>query len=673
VKRLGLLLLVGCAQPRTELMIGVVTDLKAPDALDSAQLIVTRTKDGFVEQQVDWSISGIRDIPNNLPGSYGIYSDGEETQLQIELNGFKGNNLVVSRKAVLNLVSDKTLFFRMGLTAGCVAKDDCTPNQTCVEGVCQDVHVNPLQLPDYTTDLVTEVTCTSGASYIDTSTGAPMPQSDDADMCPANLCVEGTCLKPPPPPDPTPRTVTGTQFLTRVLPNATTTTPVDLTALNPQVLLEDGTIIPGTGTPDGTFTIPDVPGGTYMLQVGTNYYVTDADYIDLSSAVSGREDVAVPTTPASITLNLTNLDSWQDLDYLEAYSAGADVWYFGLNQEGTPITAGATALTNYTFDNTVGYTSSVKPPGLVDGGKGDHFIVVQLVQHMVGTVLYQAAEKVFTAPSFTQTDGGNTPLTGALVDVPQDHSMTLDIAETKFEAAIGWDGASGTLLNPQAVPIPGTPPATSVNVLANVGGNAYGQIAATADYLFVNVPAGADIQGLPVTFGTPTYPGERWGAMLNAQFVQFVQYQLPGSTPGAGINVGVAANYDLATAPTKIVPRLGPVLSVRIDGEDFFAPSGPIISTPLLTWEPPAVGSAREYTVIVNRLGSDTNNKTTRTRVATFITTQTRLKIPQGVLTPGESYVFQIVASDNPNPNAPNRHTLPDASSFIASAMMAVL
>src|SRR5262249_30891470 len=88
--------------------------------------------------------------------------------------------------------------FRMGLTAGCSTKTDCTGDQTCVEGTCQSIEIDQHQLPEFTEDLVTELTCTSGATYIDTATGAPMRVSEDAGACPRNLCHEGTCLKPPP-------------------------------------------------------------------------------------------------------------------------------------------------------------------------------------------------------------------------------------------------------------------------------------------------------------------------------------------------------------------------------------------------------------------------------------------------------------------------------------------
>lgn len=669
MRRLALLLIVGCAQPRTELMVGVVTDLKAPDVIDNVQLIVTRTSDGFPEVQATWDITGIRDQPFNLPGSYGIYSDGAETQLSFELDGLKGTDVLVTRKAILNLVSEKTLFFRMGLTAGCVAKTDCTPNQSCVEGVCQDVNVDSRQFPDFTDDLVNEVTCVSGAQYIDTSTGAPMPQSDDATMCPANLCVEGTCLKPPPPADPTPRTVTGTQFTTYVMPNSTMTVPDDLSSLDAQVLLTDGTVITGTGHADGTFSIPGVPGGSYMLQVGSNYYVTDANNVDLSRDVVGRPDVIPVTTPPTITLNLTNLAPWQAGDFLETYSAGADTWWFGINQA-VPITNATTSLTNYTFDSTNALSSGTPgTPNLIKGSKGDHFVVSQLIAKQAGTLQYQAAAKFFTAPSFDQTDGGSTPLSGAFVDAPQTASLSAVIPEPQWEAAIGYNGTNGLLLNPSSIASPFQPPGLNIDVVANIGGNQYGNVGATSDFLFVNIPMGADVNPSGLTFGTPTFPGEQWGFMIDARWMDSVQYQLPGTTAPAQVNCGLVADWDLATPPANYAPIVGPVLSAKIDGQDLFTATT-MSTTPTLTWSPPTLGAPREYKITIGHLTVGGTNVTKNTIIANITTTQTTVAIPPGILTSGEAYDLEINADINPNPNAPNRETIPDARSIIASGML---
>jgi hypothetical protein len=200
VKRLGVVaaLALAACQPRTEMMIGVATDVRAPDILDNVELVVTRLSDGMPEIMQQWDITGIPNEPFNLPGSYGIYSaDGTEPKVQIEVVGLKNGKSVVTRHAILSLVSNRTLFVRMGLTAGCINKNDCGPTETCVEGQCRERLIDSRQLPDFVQVLVNELTCDSGTHYIDTATGDPMPFSADAMNCPSSLCSEGTCFKPP--------------------------------------------------------------------------------------------------------------------------------------------------------------------------------------------------------------------------------------------------------------------------------------------------------------------------------------------------------------------------------------------------------------------------------------------------------------------------------------------
>lgn len=188
--------LLAC-QSRTELLIGVATDIKAPTGLDSVQLVVTNASTMVEVQNTSWPITGIPQMPYNLPGSYGIYSDGDGTQLDIELLGQKGGATVVSRHSLVSLVEGETLFYRIGVTAMCVGHAGCGADESCVEGTCQPVHVDSHLLPKFDAMLVTHVSCMSHASYIDTGTGLPMPPTDDASSCPASMCLEGTCLQPP--------------------------------------------------------------------------------------------------------------------------------------------------------------------------------------------------------------------------------------------------------------------------------------------------------------------------------------------------------------------------------------------------------------------------------------------------------------------------------------------
>lgn len=188
-----LVLVVGLAAcgERTQLMIGVATDLRAPDVLDDAQLVISR--EGVPIHQVAWPISGSPSEPENLPGSYGIFSEGQEFLLDVNLTGFKNGEPIVTRRAVLSFIEGRTLFLRMTLVAGCVAKTDCASSESCVEGVCRDREIDSRTLPPFADNLVTELTCNSGTQYIFTDTNELMQPSADAASCPSNLCSEGVC------------------------------------------------------------------------------------------------------------------------------------------------------------------------------------------------------------------------------------------------------------------------------------------------------------------------------------------------------------------------------------------------------------------------------------------------------------------------------------------------
>ena len=182
------LALASCGE-RTQLMFGVATDLRAPDAIDNVRLDVLRADTGQIEVQAQWDITGALNQPFNLPGSFGVYSDGEEFKLSVQLTGLKGDQLVVQRNSIIGLIEGETLFYRLGLTAGCIGRTDCPEGFSCVEGVCRDEVINSDQLPNFTDSLVTELTCSPGVNYLDTGTGDPMPLSATASECPAGLCL----------------------------------------------------------------------------------------------------------------------------------------------------------------------------------------------------------------------------------------------------------------------------------------------------------------------------------------------------------------------------------------------------------------------------------------------------------------------------------------------------
>lgn len=185
-------LLAGC-QPRTELVIGIATDLPAPAMFDGIDLLVTNAETGEVAADLHWDITGERDVPDNLPGSIGIFSETDASQLALELVAKKGDSEVVTRTARITLVEGRTLFYRLGLAASCMTMADCDDGLTCVEGACRETEIDSAVLPEFADNLVEELTCAGGVTYTDTATRQPMAFAADAQTC-NGPCSEGTCL-----------------------------------------------------------------------------------------------------------------------------------------------------------------------------------------------------------------------------------------------------------------------------------------------------------------------------------------------------------------------------------------------------------------------------------------------------------------------------------------------
>jgi hypothetical protein len=192
--------IAGGCQQRTELVIGIVTDLQAPNELDLVELVVDDGTTGVPLLDEQFTISGRVDVPSNLPGSYGLLGDGQNDELTLDLRGFAGSALVVERTSIVSLVADQTLFYRMALASLCDASIpgslmmDCGSGQTCQEGTCVGNQFDAKTFPAFETELVDNLTCDSGTAYIDTDSNAPMTTIGSG--CGSGACHEGTCYKP---------------------------------------------------------------------------------------------------------------------------------------------------------------------------------------------------------------------------------------------------------------------------------------------------------------------------------------------------------------------------------------------------------------------------------------------------------------------------------------------
>jgi hypothetical protein len=186
--------MLSACKARTEIILGVLTDLKAPTTLDEVQLDVAREGVPLLSQQ--WLLPGIPGQPFILPGSYGLFDpDGNDAPVAITLTGFRAGVQIVPRSAAVSLVPGQTLFLRMALVASCETVSNCAADETCIEGTCRPQLVDTRTLPTYVSGMESQLACASGPAYIDTSTGAPLVPVGN---CAAGqTCQEGTCYTSP--------------------------------------------------------------------------------------------------------------------------------------------------------------------------------------------------------------------------------------------------------------------------------------------------------------------------------------------------------------------------------------------------------------------------------------------------------------------------------------------
>src|SRR5580765_8417384 len=117
MRYLPLLLILGCSD-RTEIVVGVATDLKARGQIDLVTFVGSRNGVPIVQQQ--WDLSDKPAGHYELPGSFGLYSpDGTEVGIELSVQAFKNQQPVTERDALIHLVHGKTLFMRMGVVADC--------------------------------------------------------------------------------------------------------------------------------------------------------------------------------------------------------------------------------------------------------------------------------------------------------------------------------------------------------------------------------------------------------------------------------------------------------------------------------------------------------------------------------------------------------------------------
>ncbi|MFT3700708.1 MAG: fibronectin type III domain-containing protein [Kofleriaceae bacterium] len=404
-----------------------------------------------------------------------------------------------------------------------------------------------------------------------------------------------------------------------------------------------GGATPGTftGTADGAFDleIPETSAATIQLDAAT-YIITGASAPDLSIASLGRPDGALATTSSTVAISATGLAAWAGTDFLEMFSTNSDAYAQGFQESfGTPLAAGATTITNQTFD----WRNSGSP--LPVAAKGDVTWMSQLAPTVADTFAIVAAGSANLTVVNGQAAG--TPTSFTLAPVTADHSLALHWKRLQFAAL-------GAQASPHAVPV-----FNEVVVQAEPRVLTAGLEGASADLLYYTPASAATDLDTTLAYGDP-YP-MTWDPFALVDVEWTVDVKL-GTAAATQIYAAYSDDESVATltADGTIVPKIGAPHDVMIGATNVSTATTTTTGvglTPTVSWSAPTLGTAASYLVVVQEVSSS-NNQTTLINRVSFITDLTSITLPPDVLVHGSTYVMQVIARtgaslrDTPVPSA---------------------
>jgi hypothetical protein len=447
-----------------------------------------------------------------------------------------------------------------------------------------------------------------------------------------------------------PSDVTGTVVNTYYSEAAPLKVPIPLNQVQVEALVWDGskwTIFPGYGQMDGSFTIPAVPAGEFMLDLAGTYVYTSAHKLDLGTEISGRPSATASSPGTQIGGTITNLSPWQTTDQIEWYDANAGGAAYSFVAIAPP--AMATALT-------VQQPSTWKG-ALVEGAKADVLYATQIIPQSAPAGQYYTVGRFLSLMGVQQQDATLTSVMGSFTTVAADQTTAIDFRASEFakQASAVNPNASGYGAAFDLATLPGAAQA--------------GLIGYETDLLLVAPPGSNDVNLGTVNYANP-FPAA-WGTSVYAGESFSVQFTAPGASSATKHYGSVFVQLPPAQAAAgPIHLGVSPVQSPMVDGKSAFGSLAGISLTPVLSWSAPAAGTPTAYRVVVYQV-ANSGGSSTMQYVTTIATTSTTLPFPPNVLEKGSGYVFVITALVSPidASTAPFRASPTMASADVLSSM----
>jgi hypothetical protein len=450
-------------------------------------------------------------------------------------------------------------------------------------------------------------------------------------------------------------------------------------ALVPQT---DGSLqrLQGAANADGTFSIPNVPGGFYWLQISpsANYWTSASDFD------YGFDTIGQP--PARTTVNTTTF----------AFQIGQTVV-----PDGPGYLIGQTDVQNldliefinFPLFTQLGFSRVITSPN--DWSKITAAYFSEFLPVTSGSFSGYALGRAQTLTNVSLTDGGTNAINVTLSPTPA-ASLPLSIMGTAWASAAQAIGPGTASLqgsdyafyaqpyvtdrnaHPSAVLFAGPDlPLLRPGVQSNLGFTfpfPYLCSTATGPTGFPVLPTQippitTDLDYGSVSYGDP-YPAT-WPRMFQYCEMSSVSVSRPNST---ATDTFVVTNKQTTAVPSGAVsPLLMPVQNPTLNGSSLFTAGSLNTTSVTLSWTAPATGQPFGYYVSVYELATTPLGTTGYLPAGRYGTAQTSAKVP--FLTAGNTYVFTITAEMDAGADmekSPLRSKIPSAETGVVSAPMVI-
>ncbi|MFL5428821.1 MAG: hypothetical protein ACJ79M_04325 [Myxococcales bacterium] len=415
------------------------------------------------------------------------------------------------------------------------------------------------------------------------------------------------------------------------------------------------------GSPRGTFTIPDVPNGNYILFDGfTEYLVTSTSSPDFGFLVSGRLQRTRLTKPTFLDVNMTGLAPWNN-DFVEFFVTEEHDWDSAVQRFFAPPPKIGDTSVSFRYDlrnaRSFGTASAIR-------AQGDHgFFAQRSNSRTPSGIQYFALTRIAQLAPFDLADGASASVSAQMVDVSTSNALTIDYRGTQWDALMADGNPAGTLrtafLFVQALP-------------GSVADGFFG--AAPALTVLNSSFTASDAVIGPMNYGSPTDTALAggWEILFQTGLSKDVTPVLPGTTSSFALFSGAAWTTTPATAqaapltpPITMPVNAGVIPANSSEKIPFFnadpAAANQIVSgiglTPTIAWSPstigqPASGEPPVYVLTVSELSASAGSTIPGVSI-TIRTPDLSFRLPSGILQSGHTYVFTLLANVSTAPGVP--------------------